>query len=56
MFAIFGEFVQVLGGIHFIIFAASGFHAETFKYESVENREEEVNNTYAKCRGGRDYI
>ena len=56
LFAIFSEFVQVLGDIHFISFAASGFHAETFKYKLVENREEEENNTYAKCRGGRAYI
>ena len=38
MFAIFSKFVQVLGGIHFISFVASGFHAEPFKYESVEKK------------------
>ena len=56
IYYLFSEFVQVLGDKHFISCAASGFHAEAFKCESVENSDGEENNRCAKRRGGRAYI
>ena len=57
IYYLFSEFVQVLGGKHFISWAASGFHAEAFRCESesVESSDGEENNTCAKRRGGRAY-